>query len=209
MKKVFLSAALLAAITMTSCSETKTQDAEATMEHHEGMDHSNMAKEQMPMKEVVETPDFTANAEPVKAEIALLVDNYLKLKEALVAANVESAKTEAQAILAAADKVDVAALEGEQKAFAEEKLEEVKQSASKIAEANETGAQRENLEMLSEATFSLTKAFDATEQTLYYQHCPMANNSQGAYWLSSDQEIRNPYFGEKMLHCGSTEEVLN
>ncbi len=76
-----------------------------------------------------------------------------------------------------------------------------------ITAAN-AGAQRENLELLSEATFSLTKAFGANEETLYYQHCPMANNNQGAYWLSSNKEIRNPYFGEKMLNCGSTEEVL-
>jgi Cu(I)/Ag(I) efflux system membrane fusion protein len=68
---------------------------------------------------------------------------------------------------------------------------------------------REHLELLSEATFSLTKAFGTTDQKLYYQHCPMANQDQGGYWLSAQKEIRNPYFGKAMLECGSTEEVLN
>ena len=37
----------------------------------------------------------------------------------------------------------------------------------------------------------------------------MANDNQGAYWLSATKEIRNPYFGKQMLNCGSTEEVFN
>lgn len=35
----------------------------------------------------------------------------------------------------------------------------------------------------------------------------MLPRNEGAYWLS-DQQIRNPYFGEKMLTCGSVEEKL-
>jgi Cu(I)/Ag(I) efflux system membrane fusion protein len=36
----------------------------------------------------------------------------------------------------------------------------------------------------------------------------MANNNVGAYWLSKEREIRNPYFGKEMLDCGSvTDEI--
>lgn len=204
----------MATFTFTACAEQQQEATATAQEEHEGMDHSsmdhsNMNHGQMVTKQVVETPDYTSVAEPLKAQVAALVDSYLSLKDALVASNAETAKAAAASVLAAAEKVDLAVLEGDQRAFAEEKLEEVKQSASGIAEAGEVGAQRERLELLSEATFSLTKAFGATDQKLYYQHCPMANSNQGAYWLSSNQEIRNPYFGEQMLKCGSTEEVLN
>jgi Cu(I)/Ag(I) efflux system membrane fusion protein len=37
----------------------------------------------------------------------------------------------------------------------------------------------------------------------------MAFNNSGAYWLSDNATIRNPYFGDKMLSCGSVEEKLN
>jgi Cu(I)/Ag(I) efflux system membrane fusion protein len=37
----------------------------------------------------------------------------------------------------------------------------------------------------------------------------MFNDNKGAYWLSEIEEIRNPYFGEKMLSCGETIESLN
>ena len=46
------------------------------------------------------------------------------------------------------------------------------------------------------------------EEMVYVQHCPMANNDQGADWLSMDLNIRNPYYGEQMLTCGTTLDTL-
>jgi hypothetical protein len=36
----------------------------------------------------------------------------------------------------------------------------------------------------------------------------MAKNNEGAFWLSASDQIRNPYFGDKMLKCGSVEEEI-
>ncbi|PVY43690.1 uncharacterized protein DUF3347 [Pontibacter virosus] len=207
MKRTLVAAAL-AAFMFTSCSESKKETTAETEnhEHHEGMAHGdNMPAEG---KVVVETPDYTSVAGPVKEQIAAIVDSYLNLKDNLVASDAAKAQADAKAVVAAAEKVDVSALQGEQKAFAEERLGEVKQTASKMAASTDLAAQRAQLELLSEATFALTKAFGTSDQTLYYQYCPMANNDQGAYWLSSNEEIRNPYFGEQMLKCGSTEEII-
>ena len=128
-------------------------------------------------KTVVEAPDYASVDEPVKQQLAQLLSSYLELKDALVASDSQAAKAEAQAILAGAVKMAVAALAAEQQQFATEKLEKVEQSASEIADAADVSTKRKYLEPLSEATFALTKAFDATNQKLYYQHCPMANNS--------------------------------
>jgi Cu(I)/Ag(I) efflux system membrane fusion protein len=38
--------------------------------------------------------------------------------------------------------------------------------------------------------------------TLYLTFCPMAFENKGAYWLADSPEVRNPYFGAKMLTCG-------
>ncbi|MDT0651042.1 efflux RND transporter periplasmic adaptor subunit, partial [Zunongwangia sp. F297] len=43
---------------------------------------------------------------------------------------------------------------------------------------------------------------------LLIQKCPMANNNKGAFWLSTNKEIRNPYYGEQMMTCGSTIDSL-
>ncbi|GAB3831993.1 hypothetical protein GCM10028895_52460 [Pontibacter rugosus] len=173
------------------------------------MDHAEMNHSATPGKVVVETPNYASAGDPVKQQLAQLLGSYLRLKDALVASDTEQVQVEAQAVLAAAEKVEITGLAEEQQQFATEKLDEVKQSASKMAAATDVTAQRENLDLLSEATFSLTKAFGASDQKLFYQHCPMANNDQGGYWLSSSAEIRNPYFGEQMLKCGSTEESIN
>jgi hypothetical protein len=37
----------------------------------------------------------------------------------------------------------------------------------------------------------------------------MANNNKGALWLSEVKEIKNPYFGSKMLTCGSVKKQIN
>ncbi len=43
---------------------------------------------------------------------------------------------------------------------------------------------------------------------VYRQFCPMAFEGEGGYWLSDSKEIRNPYFGSKMLVCGEVKDVI-
>ena len=43
----------------------------------------------------------------------------------------------------------------------------------------------------------------------YYQFCPMADNNKGAYWLSKEETILNPYFGKAMHSCGEIKYVIN
>ncbi len=45
--------------------------------------------------------------------------------------------------------------------------------------------------------------------SFFKQYCPMAFNNTGAYWLSNSKEIRNPYFGSKMLKCGRVDKEIN
>ena len=210
MKKTTVLAAFMAMFVFASCSDNQ-KSAETTEahdhEHHEGMAHGDT----MPAAGtvVVETPTFDAVAEPVKRNLAQMLDEYITLKDALVESDAEAAKEAASVVLNSANAMPVATLEVEQKAFAEQQVDKIRNSAAKIAGTNDLAEQRNNLEDLSEAVFSLTKAFGATDQKVYYQHCPMVNNNQGAYWVSTNSEIRNPYFGSSMLKCGSIEEVIN
>ena len=45
--------------------------------------------------------------------------------------------------------------------------------------------------------------------SFFKQYCPMAFNNTGGYWLSNSKEIRNPYFGDKMLKCGRIDKEIN
>jgi hypothetical protein len=43
---------------------------------------------------------------------------------------------------------------------------------------------------------------------LYIMHCPMAFNDTGADWLQNSEKLYNPYFGSRMLTCGSTKSKI-
>tara|TARA_R110001583_G_scaffold9203_4_gene43623 strand:- start:1581 stop:2300 length:720 start_codon:yes stop_codon:yes gene_type:complete len=62
---------------------------------------------------------------------------------------------------------------------------------------------------ISEVVYCTVKSFYLKDKMeLYAAFCPMAFDGNGAYWISEDKEIRNPYYGDKMLKCGKVEEVL-
>lgn len=44
-----------------------------------------------------------------------------------------------------------------------------------------------------------------TKEPIYEQYCPMYDSDRGATWLSLNEEIKNPYFGSKMLKCGEVQ----
>jgi Cu(I)/Ag(I) efflux system membrane fusion protein len=36
----------------------------------------------------------------------------------------------------------------------------------------------------------------------------MANDNEGADWLSKEEQVQNPYFGDQMLTCGTVQETI-
>lgn len=200
--RVMLTAGVLAAVSMgfTACDSAGNQSG---TENHEG--HGQAAATEAV---AVEVPDYAEVGAPLQAQLDDMLNQYVSLKDALVAANVEAAKEAASGLVAALDKTDASALSGVQKTFYEEHADMIRQHAQAIAASGDVAAQRGQLDMLSSSAYSLLKAFGANDQTLFYQHCPMANNDQGGNWISQTSEIRNPYFGDKMLKCGETKETL-
>lgn len=83
-----------------------------------------------------------------------------------------------------------------------EHAQHISNNAGKIAH------QREHFDMLSSGMYDLVKAVKPS-QTLYKDSCPMFNDKKGAIWLSEVKEIKNPYYGNKMLTCGEQQEEIN
>ena len=94
-------------------------------------------------------------------------------------------------------------------------LKEVKESAKameaagKLAAAPDLDGQRRIFSALSNEMATLVKGGQLSMGALYLEYCPMANKNTGAYWLSNEKEIKNPYFGSKMMKCGSVKETIN
>ncbi|WP_296704031.1 DUF3347 domain-containing protein [Algoriphagus sp.] len=128
--------------------------------------------------------------------VSSLIQAYLSLKDALVQTDGEKAKQAALNLLNSVPEES------------NETISIIANEAKKISETIETENQRAAFDQLSEQMITLVKNSKLTEGKLYKQYCPMAKNNEGAYWLSTSNEIRNPYFGDKMLKCGSVEEVI-
>ena len=140
------------------------------------------------------------------AHYKAMVEHYLSLKNALV--NDQEAGKHAQKLLSAISKVDMGAFSNEGHMKWMEHQEVLQQKADAIVRSEKIGAQRKHFIVLSNHLIKLVKTFKTPEGKLYVQFCPMANNDQGAYWLSKEDKVRNPYYGEMMLTCGEVREHI-
>lgn len=149
----------------------------------------------------INTPEEVKKAEKETADVAdqdfkdgmtgKIWHNYLEMKLALTNADANQVKDVAKSM---------------EESFTEERAE-MKSIAGQIASTDDIEKQRELFSKFTE------KAGPMFEEALsggaiYKKFCPMAFNNKGAYWYADVEEIRNPYFGEKMLNCGTVKKTI-
>ena len=142
-------------------------------------------------------------------QLAAVLDPYLDLKNALVASDAERAATAAAQMKQSLEQVDMTLVTGEAHQRWMEYLGVMQETLSTIESNAMLEAQRTAFAPLNKVLYQSIQQFGVTGLDVYYQYCPMADNHTGAYWLSELKEIRNPYFGDKMLTCGSVKETIN
>jgi len=70
-------------------------------------------------------------------------------------------------------------------------------------------AVRKGFEVVSRVTISLEQSFGHSgDQTFHVIFCSMAFDNTGASWLQTDESVKNPYFGARMLRCGEVKAVM-
>jgi Cu(I)/Ag(I) efflux system membrane fusion protein len=158
------------------------------------------------MSERAESFEISAQA---KEELNPLYSQYFKLKDALTEDDFQSAKVKAKELKTVFGKIDM-------KAFKDESHEEWMDYHGKMQKILEHIHHHDNIEdlrknfiALSDWMIQLTETFQPISETLYLQHCPMADNDKGADWLSKEEPIINPYFGASMLSCGEVKKKFN
>jgi Cu(I)/Ag(I) efflux system membrane fusion protein len=87
---------------------------------------------------------------------------------------------------------------------------DLKELASAVASAGDLKARRTAFKPLSDALIARIRE-DGTDAVgnAWVVHCPMAFGNTGADWLSAEPKIRNPYFGDAMLTCGTVTATLS
>ncbi|MGB5941285.1 MAG: DUF3347 domain-containing protein [Leeuwenhoekiella sp.] len=151
----------------------------------------------MDMEDTESTETYTSAQRTVTftdEKVAMLYDQYIDLKTALVNTDAKAAQSAAAVITANDAELELSSL------FTE--------SIQTISASTDIDEQREAFVDVTRGIKKMASE-NLESGTLYYQYCPMAFDGQGGYWLSNEEKIMNPYFGNKMLHCGTVEEEIN
>ena len=135
-----------------------------------------------------------------------IVKDYLVLKNALVADNDKAAANAGKQLFATLSKVDMKTIAANKHKEFMDIFENAKENAEHIGDnAGKIDHQREHLASLSKDVSDLIALFGTT-QKLYQNYCPMYNDGKGAVWISEAKAIKNPYYGNQMLTCGSVKK---
>lgn len=156
-------------------------------------------------KEIMES---FSTSKKFKEQLQKAYEGYINLKDALVKTNADAAKTSAENLEKDLTLVDMKLLANEE---AHKQWMQIapalKSSTAEIAKATDVDVQRKHFKVLSEHFIMAVQSFGINEVT-YKQYCPMADSDKGAYWLSKEKQVLNPYFGDMMLKCGEVKETI-
>lgn len=143
-----------------------------------------------------------AHSDAFKPEfVDTLVPPYLKIQEALAADKLADARSGAQNLLAAVDK-------GPSESDAPG-IEKIANAAGTITASKNIADARGGFLALSKEMQPLIEHVGTTSTTdLFVVHCPMAFDGQGANWIQDDKTVANPYYGARMLRCGSVQKQI-
>jgi hypothetical protein len=137
-----------------------------------------------------------------KAEVIL--KDYFNLKDALVTDDSKKAAQEGAKLAASLKAFDASAYTAEEQKELADIIEDATEHAEHIAESA-INHQREHFKTLSKDIVDLI-TITGTNNTLYKQFCPMYDG--GSSWLSTSDQVRNPYYGSKMLKCGKVQKEI-
>lgn len=151
---------------------------------------------------------FTFSQVPAGQPLQPLMQAYFQLTDALAKDQSDRAQSAAGSMHDEIKKVSMGSLsEGEHKVWMHIN-KKLLSDAEHISTTTDIEHQRDHFATLSDGITKLMKAGNNQPSDLYVQFCPMAEGGKGAYWISEQQKISNPYMGKRMPSCGKTAEVL-
>ena len=174
--------ALAGMLSLTSCGENKNKEDNASVPMQHEMHEEDTGMDH--------SADDMGKAEFKNEDSKKIYESYLEVKNALVATDAEAAKKAAASL---------------ESTLSEQ--EEIAGIAKRLANTDDVNKQREVFSELTAAMEPVLKQ-EISSGKIYKQFCPMAFEGKGDFWYSNTEEIRNPYFGDKMLKCGRVDDTI-
>jgi len=144
--------------------------------------------------------------ETFKHQLTTFTKSYIVLKDAFVDSDeneISKAVVEAEKALS---EVSMKGLNDKAMAKWHPALKNLKSLLKEIKSSSDLKKQRETFELLSDELIKTIKTF-GIHNKVFVIHCPMFGGD-GADWISTSKEVKNPYFGQSMLTCGDLKETI-
>lgn len=184
-------------LTAVSCKDGKKD--KVNEKTHSEMNHDNSdGHHDGEKKEMIVNSNQDGNAEAV-------LRDYFNLKDALIGDDNAKGKELGVTLVKSLNNLDLSKYNETQKTELKDIVQDAAEQAEHISENNITH-QREHFKTLSKDVTDMV-AITGTVNTLYQQFCPMYDG--GSAWLSMSKDIKNPYYGNKMLNCGKVQKEIN
>ncbi len=150
------------------------------------------------------------NETNTKSMMALLT-GYYELKNALVSTDAVKTEAASKTLLTLADSLSASiSTDAQNKPLLQPYIDTLVINTKIIAATKDPHCEKQRIAFspVSDALFHMLKLVNMKNAGIYQQFCPMAFNEKGAHWLSNESEIKNPYYGKKMLECGEVTDSL-
>lgn len=157
-----------------------------------------------PLLQSKNSPDFND-------KFTHLLTSYYRLKDAFVLSNDTMAVAQAKTLITSAESLNLMEVKADSSIvdMANQYIASISSEAKALVAAPKLEAKRKSFQMISDNMYDLVRTVHFDKEMVYHQFCPMAFNDAGAYWLSQSADIKNPYFGKKMLTCGEVKDSID
>ena len=197
----------MAFLGFTSCNENKKEASNHDL-HSEMLDNETSLNSESQIEinyNEISTPNDEGSSNVQNTQMGQVLSDYMTLKDALVATNKDDAAKAGKNLEYRLNGFNISSYSAEQQKELSDIISDAKEQAEHISKS-EIDHQREHFKALSNNIIDIV-GITGTETKLFQQFCPMYD--KGSSWLSMSKDIKNPYYGSKMLACGRIEKEFN
>lgn len=158
-------------------------------------------------------PVVAAHSDAFNTSFANILNSYYALRDGLIADDTAAANKSAVTLIQSSDALNLDELKSIDTSniiisTAKTYTGGISSESKGLIGETDIEAKRKSFQMISAGLFDLVRTVRFDKEKVYLLNCPMAFDNTGADWLSNSTEIKNPYFGKKMLTCGSVKDSV-
>ncbi len=170
-------------------------------------DHQQHSAEKKPDPQIKDTHEMLPH--DFEGQLTEVLKAYFETVDALAADDFPAATTKMELMQTRLKQADPKLLEEIKREQWRQTNEAISNAVQRAIDAPVLEAARTAFESISAQIEKTVRAFGSGNLApVYVLHCPMAFGNRGSQWLQTYEQVNNPYYGTRMLRCGSVRDTL-